>query len=95
MCFLCVNILGEKNNKQKRDRVSVGHDHSGIANMSRCGHKHSEMTLQMENIIRQEHQDHPAGGGKRMHPHRPINQNELNKPEEPTPGDCKTSPGNY
>jgi hypothetical protein len=49
----------------------------------------------MENIIRQEHQDHPAGRGKWMLPHCPINQSELSKPEEPTPGDHKKSPGDY
>lgn len=47
------------------------------------------MTLQMEKTVRQEHQDHPAGGGKRIRFHHSITQNELSKPEEPASGDHK------
>lgn len=67
----------------------MGHDHFSVANMSWCGHKHSDRTLQMENIIRQEHQDYSAGGRKQMHCHHSINQNESGKPEEPASGDHK------
>lgn len=49
----------------------------------------TDMTLQMENPVRQEHQDHPAGGGKRMCFHQSITQNELSKREEPASGDHK------
>lgn len=67
----------------------MGHDHFSVASMSWCGHKHYNMTLQMENIIRQEHQHHSAGRGKWMCFHHSINQQELSKPEEPASGDHK------
>lgn len=81
--------LRRKNNKQKRGSesqwamiISVLPAYLGVA-------INTDMTLQMENIIRQEHQDHSTGGGKRMRFLHSINQKELSKPDEPASGDHK------